>query len=68
MKTSYDMILNINVNENPWAKCKQLFLVFAQKCQSLNQENRGANTRGGCRGLPLLPLQHTEKAHISFHS
>ena len=25
-------------------------------------------TRGGCRGLQLLPMQHPEMAHINFHS
>ena len=24
--------------------------------------------RGGCRGLPLLPMQHPEMAHINFQS
>ena len=24
--------------------------------------------RGGCRGLPLLPIQHSEMAHINFQS
>ena len=24
--------------------------------------------RGGCRGLPLLPIQHSKIAHINFHS
>ena len=23
---------------------------------------------GGCRGLPLLPMQHFKKAHINFQS
>ena len=25
-------------------------------------------TRGGCRGLPLLPMQHPEMAHINFQN
>ena len=25
-------------------------------------------SRGGCRGLPLLPMQHPEMAHINFQS
>ena len=24
--------------------------------------------KGGCRRLPLLPMQHTEMAHINFQS
>ena len=24
--------------------------------------------RGGCRGLPLMPMQHPEMAHINFQS
>ena len=25
-------------------------------------------SRGGCRGLPLLPMQHPEMAHSNFES
>ena len=47
------------------------FVFLTQKCrwwQVLKFFIHNHKLMGGCRGLPLLPMQHSEMAHINFQS
>ena len=46
---------------------EQVHRHFRKMCFDLHQlHNNFEQFRGGCRGLPLPPIQHSEMAHIKF--
>ena len=68
--------ISVSSNKIPWAFfCNSAHINESsdQICAlheffRLMQQNDWTITRGGCRGLPLLPMQHPEMAHINFQS
>ena len=42
-------------------------LCWTDFCSRIDKGHQ-LSIRGGCRGLPLLPMQHPEMAHINFQS
>ena len=51
-------------------KCDHMLKLSARNKGKLNHiiDTYRLKIRGGCRGLPLLPMQYPEMAHINFQS